>query len=105
MRNAAENEERGKRLAGVIGILGALNIPLIHVSVTWFRSLHPEAVVLRPDGPQLPSDMLTTLMTGFLAFTLLFVAILLVRYDVEDRSRRARITTTPSMEPTVGGAV
>lgn len=54
VRNAAPTPEKGKRFAAVVGIVGALNIPLIHMSVYWFRSLHPEPVVLRPDGPSAP---------------------------------------------------
>lgn len=88
VRNATESPERGKRFAAVVGIVGAINIPLIHMSVYWFRSLHPDPVVLKPDGPTLDGDMLTTLMVGLLAFTLLFFGLMTLRYGVE----RARHT-------------
>ena len=42
VRGSTENPERGKRFAAVVGIVGALDLPLIHLSVTWFRSLHPQ---------------------------------------------------------------
>jgi heme exporter protein C len=74
----------------VVGIVGALDIPLIHVSVQFFRSLHPEAVVIKPEGPSLPGDMLTTLFTGLAAFTLLFFAFFLFRYGLE-RTRQALV--------------
>lgn len=88
VRNATDSPERGKRFAAVVGIVGAINIPLIHMSVYWFRSLHPDPVVLKPDGPTLDGDMLTTLMVGLLAFTLLFFGLMTLRYGVE----RARHT-------------
>lgn len=82
VRSSSENPEKGKRFAAVVGIVGALDIPLIHVSVQFFRSLHPEPVVMKPEGPSLPGDMLTTLFTGLGAFTALFLAFFLFRYGL-----------------------
>ena len=87
VRSSTENIQRGKRFAAVVGIVGALDIPLIHVSVQFFRSLHPEPVVMRPDGPSLPGDMLTTLFTGLGAFTVLFFAFFIYRYGYERMSQ------------------
>lgn len=87
VRSSTESPERGKKFAAVVGIVGALDIPLIHLSVVWFRSLHPEPVVMRPDGPTLHPDMLATLMTGLGAFTVLFAGLFLFRYGLE-RARR-----------------
>jgi heme exporter protein C len=83
VRASTENPERGKRFAAVVGIVGALDIPLIHISVKWFRSLHPEPVVMNPDGPTLHPDMLTTLFTGLGAFTVIFFSLFLFRYALE----------------------
>jgi heme exporter protein C len=87
VRSATENPEKGKRFAAVVGIVGALDIPLIHISVLWFRSLHPQPVVLKAEGPSLHPDMLATLLTGFLAFTVLFVGLLILRYGLERAQR------------------
>lgn len=88
VRGSTDSPERGKKFAAVVGIVGALDIPLIHLSVVWFRSLHPQPVVLKPEGPTLDSDMLTTLMIGLGAFTALFAGLFLFRYGLE-RARRA----------------
>ncbi|HEX8358486.1 MAG TPA: cytochrome c biogenesis protein CcsA [Longimicrobium sp.] len=88
LRGATESPERGKRFAAVLGIVGAVDIPLIHLSVTWFRSQHPEAVILRPEGPAAAPEIVQTLLVSFLAFTLLFFGLLMVRYALrrlEDR--------------------
>lgn len=90
VRASTENPERGKRFAAVVGIAGALDIPLIHVSVQFFRSLHPAPVVLKPEGPSLDGDMLATLFVGLGSFTLLFFAFFLFRYGLE-RMRRAML--------------
>lgn len=84
VRRATENPERARRFAAVVAIVGALDIPIIHVSVLWFRSLHPQPVVLNTQTPMnLDRDMGLTLMTGLTAFTLLFLGLLALRYGLE----------------------
>ncbi|MCA9736636.1 MAG: cytochrome c biogenesis protein [Gemmatimonadota bacterium] len=87
VRGSVGSEERGRRLGAVIAIIGAIDIPFIHLSVIWFRSLHPQPVVMKPEGPTLDSQMLATLMMGLAAFTVLFFAVFLLRYGLE-RARR-----------------
>ena len=84
VRRTAVNPEQGKRFAAVVGIIGVLDIPLIHVSVTWLRSLHPEAVILNPDGlaMDLDASMGATIGVGLLAFSLIFASLFLARYAV-----------------------
>lgn len=82
VRSSTENPDRGKRFAAVVGIAGVFNIPLIHLSVVWFRSLHPGPVVMKPEGPSLHPDMLMTLLVGVLSFTLLFLGVFLQRYTL-----------------------
>lgn len=96
VRRSTENPEKGKRFAAVVAIVGALDIPFIHVSVLWFRSLHPQPVVAKPEGPTLPNDMLATLLIGVAAFTVLFLGLFMLRYaleglrrDLDQRARRA----------------
>jgi heme exporter protein C len=83
VRASTENPERGKRFAAVVGIVGALDIPLIHLSVQWFRSLHPAPVVMKPEGPSLDPAMLKTLFVGLGASTLVFFSFFLFRYGLE----------------------
>jgi len=80
--------ERRARLAAVIGVIGAVDIPVIHFAVIWWRTLHPLPTVLRPGGPQLPGSMLFTLMVSLVAFTILFVALLIIRMGIADAADR-----------------
>ena len=84
VRRSTVNPEQGKRFAAVVGVIGVLDIPLIHVSVTWLRSLHPEPVILNPDGlaQDLDRMMYATFGVGLLAFTLVFACLFLARYAV-----------------------
>jgi len=74
------------RYSAVLGILGALLIPFIHLSVYFSDArLHPMPVVLKPSAPSLPPEMLTTLLLAFGAFTLLCFALIRARYVLGER--------------------
>jgi heme exporter protein C len=80
MRGAIEEPEQRGRFSAVLGILAMLLVPFIHLSVYLFRTLHPQPIVLKPDRPSLPPEMLLTLGLSFAAFLLLFAALLRTRY-------------------------
>jgi heme exporter protein C len=80
MRGALEDRATRARYSAVLGILGALLIPFIHLSVYLFRTLHPQPILMKPSAPSLPGEMLTTLLLAFASFTLLYVAMLRSRY-------------------------
>ena len=64
----------------MLGLLAALLVPFIHLSVYLFRTLHPRPIVLKPSAPSLPGSMLTTLLICFAAFLLLFLGLVRTRY-------------------------
>jgi heme exporter protein C len=73
------HEQRARRSA-VIGLLAVLEIPLVHWSVRLWRSLHQEATILDTDGDiDMDGLMLFSLFVGVVAFTLLYVWLLLHR--------------------------
>lgn len=80
LRGAIDDRAARARYSAVLGILGALLIPFIHLSVYLFRTLHPQPILMKPSAPSLPGEMLTTLLLSFASFTLLYVALLRARY-------------------------
>lgn len=88
VRESVTNPGRGKRFAAVVAVVGSLNIPLIHVSPDWFPSLHPQAVVIKPEGPDLPAEMLITLLISLAGFTMLFFGLFTIRYAILVLHRR-----------------
>ncbi len=81
LRGAIEDRQQRARYAAVLGILAALLVPFIHLSVEMFRTMHPQPIVLtpealRPGGAKLSPEMASTLKYSFVACTVLFVALL-----------------------------
>lgn len=85
LRGAIEDRSTRARYSAVLGVLGSLLIPFIHLSVYLFRTLHPMPIVLKPERPSLPSEMLVTLLISLGAFTLLYVALVRARYRLATR--------------------
>lgn len=77
LRGAVDDRGMRARYSAVLAVLAALLIPFIHLSVYFFRSLHPMPIVLKPDRPSLPGVMLTTFIVSNLAF--LFFCVSLIR--------------------------
>ena len=70
------------RFSAVVGILGMLLVPFIHVSVYLFKTLHPQPIVLKPSAPSLPPEMLRTLLVSMAVFTLLYIGLVMTRYGL-----------------------
>jgi heme exporter protein C len=80
LRGAVESPDMRARYSAVLGILGALLIPFIHLSVYLFATMHPRPIVGKPSAPSLPNEMLLTLFISLIAFTLLYLAFVTARY-------------------------
>lgn len=80
LRGAIEEPLMRARYSSVLGILGALLIPFIHLSVYLFRTLHPAPIVLKPERPSLPAEMLTTFVVAVCAFLFFCVVLMRARY-------------------------
>jgi heme exporter protein C len=78
-RLGGTHQQRAKRSA-ILALLAVLEIPLVHWSVKLWRSLHQESTVARPDGDvKMDGLMLFTLFVGIVAFTLMYVWLVIHR--------------------------
>ena len=101
MRGAVEDPGMRARYSAVLGILGGLLVPFVHLSVYLFRTLHPEPIVLKPGRPSLPGDMLTTFFMALIAFALLFFALLRARYRLSLAAEALGADDVPDPTPPV----
>ncbi|MEY3482772.1 MAG: cytochrome c-type biosis protein CcmC [Actinomycetota bacterium] len=94
VRNIDTDPRRRAKRSAVLALLAVLEIPLVHFSVVLWRSLHQEASVLNTDGDvRLDDMMLFTLFSGVVAFTLIFVWLVM---------HRQRLATLRDLEQGVG---
>jgi heme exporter protein C len=82
LRAAIHDPAERARFSAVVGILGMLLVPFIHLSVYLFRTLHPQPIVLKPSAPSLPPEMLRTLLISFAVFTVLYLGFVMTRYGL-----------------------
>jgi heme exporter protein C len=96
-RSVAE-PARAARFARIFALLGFINIPIIKFSVEWWNSLHQPASILRAGGPTITPSMLWPLFAMIIAYTALFVWLLLAgaRADLIDRRLQTRRRREPS---------
>ena len=98
LRALVEDESRAASSAAILGIIGFLDIPLIHMSVYWWRTLHQPPSILRPDKlpwENIHPELLTALAINFVAFVLLYFYMLSLRLRLgemheEIKARRMR---------------
>ena len=81
LRSFADDGEKRARWSAIVGVIGFANVPIVYMSVTWWRTLHQPPSSPRSVAP----DILWTLMLNLVAFTLVY-AYLMVR-----RSRLAKL--------------
>jgi heme exporter protein C len=72
LRAMIEDRERAARYSAVLGILAALDIPLVHFSVHWWRTLHQPPSILKPGPSTMPPIFIAVLLVNLAAFTLLY---------------------------------
>ncbi|HJR45471.1 MAG TPA: cytochrome c biogenesis protein CcsA [Actinomycetota bacterium] len=81
LRGLSEDPTKTGRLAAVVGIIGFVNVPIVHFSVQWWRTLHPSGPTVadmeRSSG--LGSPELAAFFASLVAFTLLFAWLMATR--------------------------
>src|SRR6185503_20196822 len=89
LRGMIDDRERGARFAAVLGIVAAFNIPLVHFSVYWWRTLHQPPSLMKPGPGTMPGVIVAALMVNFVAFSLLYVYFVAKRVNLLRREAEA----------------
>ena len=95
VRRITDNPSRRARWSAVIGVVRFVDVPIVHLSVVWWRSLHQQSTVLRLGGPQIEGWMLTALLVAVGAFTVVYAYLMAVRLRVgrlEERAAREALS-------------
>lgn len=79
VHSVIEDPRTAARVASILAIIGVINIPIIHYSVTWWSSLHQPNMQLISETPSVHPSMLYPLLVMATAFQLYFVSLLFIR--------------------------
>lgn len=77
LRKFIDEDDKRARFSAAIGIIGFIDVPIVFLSIRWWRTIHPN--VLQQGGGGLHHDMLTALLVSVAAFTLLYLSMLIKR--------------------------
>ncbi|HXK59728.1 MAG TPA: cytochrome c biogenesis protein CcsA [Acidobacteriota bacterium] len=77
LRSSLPAGEKRARLAAVFGIIGFIDVPIVFLSVRWWRTIHP--VVITRSEVRLEPEMVQALLIAVAAFTILYFTLLLTR--------------------------
>lgn len=89
LRATGEGDERRARMAAGLGIIGFVDVPIVHMSVRWWASVHP--YVVGPRKAAMEPSMVLALVFAVFTFTLFYVYILNLRLRIERSRERLQL--------------
>jgi heme exporter protein C len=89
LRGMIEERERAGRYAAVVGIIATLDIPLVHFSVYWWRTLHQPPSLLKPGPATMSESIRVVLLVNVLAYALVYLYFVAKRVGVLRREQEA----------------
>jgi len=90
LRGMIEDRDRAARYSAVLGIIAALDVPLVHFSVYWWRTLHQPPSLLKPGPATMPQSIVAALVVNIAAFALLYAYFVAKRVTLLRREEEAR---------------
>jgi heme exporter protein C len=75
--------EQTQVLAAALAIFGFIDVPLVYMSIRWFRTQHPAPVIGGSEGSGLAPAMLHAFFWNLAAFTCVGIVLMVVRYRLQ----------------------
>lgn len=82
LRRAIPDRHLRARRSAVFGVLAIVQIPIVHFSVIWWRTLHQPPSLVRPGDIQMDPPYVSALVFSLFAFTLLYLVLVNRRIDL-----------------------
>lgn len=83
LRGTVMGRERRALVSSIYALIAAVDLPIIHMSITWWNSIHP--AVIDSTGFHMPGSMTFTLMFGFFVFFGIYLLLLRLRLRYESQ--------------------
>ena len=91
LRAYSPKGDQGARYAAVLGIAGFIDVPLVYMSIVWWRTVHPQALIGPAATGELDPSMRLLLMISTLTFTLLFAYLLVDRVSLRRNEEEVEV--------------
>ncbi|SHE51766.1 heme exporter protein C [Ferrithrix thermotolerans DSM 19514] len=83
LRRVTEDREQRAKRGAVAALIAFIDVPIVHQSVVWWKTLHQSATVFNADlNPKIHGEMAWTLLLGFLSFTAVYLWMVIKRYEI-----------------------
>ena len=89
-------------LAAALAIFGFIDVPLVYMSIRWFRTQHPQPVIGGDANSGIAASMLHALLINFAAFGMFALLLTWLRYTME--IDKTEIDEAHAMRAISGGA-
>lgn len=103
LHNAFEDKSLAGKAAGILTLVGVINIPVIKYSVEWWNTLHQGATVSKMGKPSMTIDMLWPFIFCYMGFIFLIIVITCIRFRSEILSRNSMRPWVKELVLTEGG--
>ncbi|MDA8187824.1 MAG: cytochrome c biogenesis protein CcsA [Dehalococcoidales bacterium] len=82
LRRMIEEESQRARVAAVFGMVGFVDVPIVFMSIRWWRTMHP--LVFTAEEMRIAPPMMVALLIALVAFTLFYVYLMIQRVSIEE---------------------
>lgn len=87
--HAFDDQKTAAKAAGLLAIVGVINLPIIHFSVEWWNTLHQGATITKFEKPSISNEMLWPLLLNIFGFAFFFAAVTMIRLRNEIISKES----------------
>jgi heme exporter protein C len=87
LHNAFEDKNLAGKAAGILSLVGVVNIPIIKYSVEWWNTLHQGATVSKLGKPSMSAEMFWPFVFCFIGFILFITLVICIRFRTEILAR------------------
>jgi heme exporter protein C len=89
LHNAFDDKNLAGKSAGILTLVGVINLPIIKYSVEWWNTLHQGATVSKLGAPAMAAEMYYPFLLCFIGFALLVTGITCLRFQTQVLSRNS----------------
>jgi len=105
LRRTTDDLHARAQRSAILGVLAVIQVPLVHFSVVWWRTLHQPPSILKPEPIDMDTAILVTLIIAVVAFTVMYTAMMFKRIELARLEDELLVSEQTADSPVAGAAV